>query len=75
MVVLEQLGQGSEAYRESSQTKMLVLVRCGGVAGTLSISTSSGVIALALPLASLSASSLSSSLLWTAVSPRALALP
>jgi hypothetical protein len=55
-------------------TKVLVLLRCGGVIGTLSTS-SSGVIALALPLASLSASSQSLSLLWAAVNPGALALP
>jgi hypothetical protein len=53
--MLERLGQGSEAYRESSQ------LRCWssydvGVLQALSISNS-GVIALALPLASLSASS------------------
>jgi hypothetical protein len=55
-------------------TKVLVLLRCGGVAGTLSIS-SSGVITLALPLASLSAFNLSLSLLWAAVNPRVLTSP
>jgi len=55
-------------------TKVLVLLRCGGVAGTLSIS-SSGVTALVLPLASLSAFSLSLSLPWAAVNPGILALP
>jgi hypothetical protein len=55
-------------------TKASVLLRCGGVAGTLSIS-SSGVTALSLPLTSLSASSQSLSLLWAAVNHGALALP
>jgi hypothetical protein len=54
-------------------TKVLVLLRCGGIVGTLSISSSS-ITALALPLASLSVSSLSLSLLWAAVNPRVLAL-
>ena len=39
-------------------TKVLAVLRCGGIAGTLSIS-SSGVMAFALLLASLSASNLS----------------
>jgi hypothetical protein len=74
VVMPGQLGQGSEALPEVLSTKVLVLLRCGGVAGTLSIS-SSGVTALSLPLTSLSASSQSLSLLWAAVNHGALALP
>jgi hypothetical protein len=60
VVMLEQLWRGFGGLPGVLSTKLLVLVRCGGVAGTLSISTSSGVIALALPLASLLASGLRS---------------
>jgi hypothetical protein len=54
-------------------TKMLVLLRYGGVVGALSI-PNSGVIALTLALVRLLISSLSLLLFWAAVNPGVLAL-